>query len=70
MNINTKAVLVSTLLIALFAGTSAIAGDNDHFVDIAAAYNIESTTEIVVMQKVNFSVATVETGYEFESSNR
>ena len=26
-----KAILVSTLLTPLFAGTSAIAGDNDHF---------------------------------------
>ncbi len=28
---NIKAILASTLLTALFAGTSAIAGDNDHF---------------------------------------
>ena len=67
MNINTKTILASMLLTALFAGTSAIAGDNDHFVDIAASVNTES----VVIQKVSLQSPAVEspaveTDYEIE----
>jgi len=55
---NTKALLAGTILTAFLAGTSAIAGDNDHFVDVAAA-NIESS---VAFQTVSFQapVAIVE----------
>jgi len=62
MNINTKTILASMLLTALFAGTSAIAGDNDHFVDIAASVNTES----VVIQKVSLQSPAVETDYKIE----
>ena len=51
-----KAILVSTLLTALFAGTSAIAGDNDHF---AKADSI-TATESVEMQKVSYQTATLD----------
>lgn len=57
MNINTKAILASTLLTALFAGTSAIAGDNDHF----AAADYETANSSVVMQKVSYQAPSVST---------
>ncbi len=57
MNINTKAIIASTLLTALFAGTSAIAGDNDHF----AAADYETAITSVVMQKVSYQAPSVST---------
>ena len=51
-----KAILVSTLLTALFAGTSAIAGDNDHFAK--ADYGI--TNSSVEKQKVSYQLATID----------
>ncbi len=53
---NIKAILASTLLTALFAGTSAIAGDNDHF----AAADYETTNSSVEMQKVSYQTATLD----------
>ena len=53
---NIKAILASTLLTALFAGTSAIAGDNDHF----AATDYETTNSSVVTQKVSYQAATLD----------
>ncbi|MEH6455725.1 MAG: hypothetical protein V7749_05350 [Cocleimonas sp.] len=47
---NTKAILAGTILTALFAGQTAIAGDNDHFIDVAAA----NTQSSVVAQTVSF----------------
>jgi len=52
---NTKGILAGIILTALFACQSAIAGDNDHFVDIAASVNTES----VVIQKVSFQAPSV-----------
>ena len=52
---NIKAIIASTLLTALFAGTSAIAGDNDHF---AKADSVTATES--VMQKVSYQTATLE----------
>ncbi len=67
---NTKTILASTLLTALLAGTSAIAGDNDHFAvaDYDATNMISSET--AAKDKVNYQSPTVETGYEFKDSNR
>ena len=58
MNTKTKAILASTLLTALFAGQSAIAGqDNDQGV-----YSVNTaTTESVMIQKVNYLAPTVDT---------
>ena len=53
---NIKAILASTLLTALFTGTSAIAGDNDHF----AAADYETTNSSVVTQKVSYQAATLD----------
>ena len=47
-----KSILAATILSALFAGTSAIAGDNDHFADADAIYT--TATESVVKQKVSY----------------
>jgi len=64
---NTKAILAGTLLSALFAGTSAFAGDNDYlFEDVDYA----TTTESVVAQKVSVQEVAVETEYTFETSNK
>ncbi len=52
---NTKALLTGTILTVLIAGTSAFAGDNDHFVDVAAA-NIETS---VAFQTVSFQASKV-----------
>ncbi|MEH6455724.1 MAG: hypothetical protein V7749_05345 [Cocleimonas sp.] len=57
MNINTKAIIASTLLTALFAGTSAIAGDNSYLFEDAS---YASTTESVVAQKVSLQVEAIE----------
>ncbi len=71
MNINTKALLAGTLLTSLLAGTSAIAGDNDHFAKADYATNTES----VIVQKVSYQSALPETGlvgdnsYLFEDEN-
>ncbi len=65
MNTNMKAILASTLLTALFAGQTAIAGDNDHF----AVSDSATITESVAIQKVSFQSPAVETGYVFENSN-
>jgi len=67
---NTKALLASTLLTALFAGTSAIAGDNDHFAVADNEATNVTTSETAVMKKVSYQSPTVETGYVFDSSNR
>ena len=53
---NTKTVLASTLLSALLAGTSAVAGQNDHF---AAADYATDDNNVVVMQKVSFQAPSV-----------
>ena len=55
---NTKAIIASTLLTALFAGQSAIAGqdhDNGVFATDTAA------TESVIINKVNYLAPTVDT---------
>ena len=57
MNTKTKAILASTLLTALFAGQSAIAGqDIDHGVFAAASATSEST----MVQKVNYQAPSLE----------
>ena len=57
MNTKAKAILASTLLTALFAGQSAIAGqDNDHGVFAAASATSEST----MVQKVNYQAPSLE----------
>ena len=56
---NTKAIIASTLLTALFAGQSAIAGqniDNGAFVADSAV-----TSESVMIQKVSYLAPTVDT---------
>lgn len=58
MNINIKALLASTLLTVLFTSTTAIAGDNDHFIDAEQA-----VTKSVLMQKVSLQTIDVETAY-------
>lgn len=63
---NIKAILASTLLTALFAGTSAIAGDNDHF----AAADYETTNASVAMQKVSYQAATLDTEDSVESGRK
>ena len=56
---NTKAIITSTLLTALFAGQSAIAGqDNDNSVFAA---NSAASSESVMIQKVNYLAPTVDT---------
>ncbi|MEH6458183.1 MAG: hypothetical protein V7749_17770 [Cocleimonas sp.] len=57
MKINTKAIVASALLTVLFAGTSAIAGDNSYLFEDAS---YASTTESVVAQKVSLQTPTVE----------
>ena len=58
MNTKTKAIIASTLLTALFAGQSAIAGqDNDDGVFAQLTANTESVT----FDKVNYLAPTVET---------
>ncbi len=58
MNNKTKAILASTLLTALFAGQSAIAGqDNDEGVFAELTANSESET----IKKVNYLAPKVET---------
>jgi hypothetical protein len=64
---NTKALLAGTILTTLFAGTSAIAGDNDYLFEDTAYV---TTTESVEVQKVSFKGVAVETKYVFEGSNR
>jgi len=63
MNINTKAILASTLLTALFAATSAFAGDNAYLFE-GASY--VATTESVVAQKVSLQSEELETNYAIE----
>ncbi|MEH6458177.1 MAG: hypothetical protein V7749_17740 [Cocleimonas sp.] len=57
MNINTKAIIASTLLTVLFAGNSAIAGDNSYLFEDASYASI---TESVVAQKVSLQTPAVE----------
>jgi len=64
---NTKTLLAGTILSALFATTSAFAGDNAYLFEDA---NYATTTESVVAQKVSFKVVAVETGYTFKDSNK
>ena len=64
---NTKTLLAGTILSALFAGTSAFAGDNAYLFEDAAS---ATTTESVVAQKVSLQEVAVETGYVFETSNK
>ncbi len=60
MNINTKAVIASTLLTALLAGTSAMAED----VGFDVLENFDSvTTEVVVIQNVSLQSADIDTDY-------
>ena len=67
MNINTKAILVSTIFIALFAGTTAFAEDRDNLF----AWELNATpTEAVEMQKVNFQAPSVSANDEVISSGR
>jgi len=57
MNTKTKAIIASTLLTALFAGQSAIAGqDNDEGVFAQLTANTESVT----IYKVNYLAPTAE----------
>jgi len=62
---NTKVLLAGTILTALFAGTSAIAGDNDHF----AASDSVIATDSVVIQTVIYQEVAAGTGAIFEDSN-
>ena len=62
---NTKVLLAGTILTALFAGTSAIAGDNDHF----AASDSVTATDSVVIQTVIYQEVAAGTGVIFEDSN-
>ncbi len=66
MNMNTKAILASALLTALFAGTSAIAGDNDHF----AKSDSITATESVEMQKVSYQTAILDNEDTIHSGRR
>ncbi len=53
---NIKVIIISSLFAALFAGTSAIAGDNDHFSksdDVTPYSSVEK-------QKVSYQLATLE----------
>ena len=63
---NTKAIIASTLLTAIFAGQTAIAGDNDHFA--AADYAVQSET--VVMQKVSLNSDVITTITAEESGRK
>jgi len=65
MNINTKALLASTLLTALLAGTSAIAGDNSYLFEDT---NYASNTESVAIQKVSYQIALPETDFVGDNS--
>jgi len=58
MKINTKALLAGTLVTALFAGTSAIAGDNSYLFEDA---NYASNSESVANQKVSYQSVLIET---------
>ncbi|MEH6458182.1 MAG: hypothetical protein V7749_17765 [Cocleimonas sp.] len=62
---NTKILLAGTILTALLAGTSAIAGDNDYLFEDSAY----ATTESVVAQKVVYQEVAAGTGVIFEDSN-
>jgi len=64
---NTKALLAGTILSALFATTSAIAGDNSYLFEDAT---YETTTEAVIAKKVSLQSPAVETEYTFETSNK
>jgi len=56
MKTNIKTILASTLFTAVFAGSYAIAGDNDHY----AAADYETTSDVVEVKKVSFKTSIVE----------
>jgi len=66
MNIHIKAILAGTLLTALLAGTSAFAGDNDHF----AVADYVTTTLSVELQKVSYQATAVEAVNTLESASK
>jgi len=66
MNINSKVIIASTLLTALFAGSYAIAGDNEYFISKA----VYSTSESVVIQNAIFNTVEIDTDSTFERGNR
>ncbi len=57
MNTKTKAILASTLLTALFAGQSAIAGQD---IDNGVFAADTATTKSVMIQKVSYLAPTIE----------
>lgn len=56
MNTLVKTVVTGALLTAFIAGTSAFAGDNDHFIDTGYSAKAES----VEIKKVSFEQATLD----------
>lgn len=63
---NIKAIIASSLLTAVFTGTSAIAGDNDRF----ASADYSTSTESVVIQKVSLNSVVVESVVTVESGRK
>jgi len=58
---NTKAIIASTLLSAIFAGTSAIAGDNDYLKTV-----VDTTTEQPFVIKHAYLLTTTEDSKQTE----
>ena len=63
---NTKAIIASTLFTALFAGTTAIAGDNDHF----AKADYPTASESVTIVKASYQAPIVDSAIAEESGRK